>query len=381
MKNFYPEQYEKTDIFPINHNYLSKQFADYDVIFNKIKEVIEQGDFTLGKAVDNFERDFSNLNGGAFAVSVGSGTDALFLSLKALNIGCGDEVITTPFTFYATIGAIVTAGATPIFVDAGKDFNIDASKIEKAITSKTKAIMPVHWSGNPCDMDEINSIASQYGLVVVADACHGIMSEYKGRGIAESATISCFSMHPLKNLNIWGDGGAIVSNDKEIVERLTSIRNHGLQDRDTCVEFAYNSRLDTIQAVVAQHLLDHHISNITECRIKNANYLDAGFAELKTVSLPKRSPDKKHVYHLYMGLFENRDKLISYLHGHGIDAKVHYPVPMHLQPAAEKYGYKKGDFKCAEYIADNCVSLPVHEFITQDELDFMIVKVREFYDN
>lgn len=379
MKNFYPQQYIETGEFPINHNYLSKQFADHDIILEKIKTVVQQGDFTLGQAVDDLEKVFAQLNGGKFGIGVGSGTDALFLSLKALNIGAGDEVITTAFTFFATIGAIVTAGATPVFVDVGDDFNIDVNKVEAAITTKTKAIMPVHWSGNPCDIESINAIAKRHNIAVIADACHGIMSTYQGQGIAALPTVSCFSLHPLKNLNVWGDGGLVVTNDKAIADRLYSIRNHGLKNRDICEEFSYNSRLDTVQAVVAQHLVDHSIVNITQSRINNALYLDEQLSNIAEIELPKRDKEKQHVFHLYMGLFERRDLLQFFLQQNGIDAKVHYPVPMHLQPAAKQYGHVKGDFPMAETVADNCLSLPVHEFITREQLDFMIEKIKAFY--
>ncbi len=379
MKNFYPEQYKLTGEYPINHNYLPQQFADHELIWQKIRQVVIAGDFTLGQSVDDFEREFAKLNGGKFAVGVGSGTDALFLSLKALGVGIGDEVITTPFTFFATIGAIVTAGATPVFVDAASDFNIDVTKIEQAITGKTKVIMPVYWSGNPCDLDEINQIATDHNLVVVADACHGIMSSYKGVGIAACSDISCFSLHPLKNLNVWGDGGVVVTNDKALADQLISLRNHGLENRDICRQFAYNSRLDTLQAVVAQHLLDNNIENITTSRISNANYLDEALTGIKQILLPQRNRDKKHVYHLYMGLFENRDALQVFLQSKGIDAKVHYPVPMHLQPAAKEYGHKKGDFPVAEHIADNCLSLPVHEYVEKNQLEYMVAAIVEFY--
>lgn len=380
MKNFYPQQYKDTGVYPINHNYLPQQFSDHDEIWLKVRNVVKDGDFTLGRAVDQFERDFAALNGGKYAIGVGSGTDALFLSLKALNIGKGDEVITTPFTFFATVGAIVTAGATPVFVDIADDFNIDATKVEAAITSNTKAIMPVHWSGNPCDLTILKEVASRHDIAVVADACHAICASYQEHGIAADTTLSCFSMHPLKNLNVWGDGGVIVTNDETLANRLYSIRNHGLINRDECAEFSYNSRLDTLQAAIAQHLLDKRIENITNKRIAHAGYLDAGMAGLSQVIMPARCDKKKHVYHLYMGIFERRDELQQFLQSKGIDAKVHYPIPMHLQPAAAYLEYKVGDFPRAEFVAKNCLSLPVHEFISQQDLDHMIESVKEFYN-
>jgi dTDP-4-amino-4,6-dideoxygalactose transaminase len=379
VANFYPKQYQETGQFPINHNYLPQQFSDYEEIWQQVKKVVQQGDFTLGHAVDKFEHTFAQMNGAKYGIGVGSGTDALFLSLKALGVDKGDEVITTPFTFFATIGSIVTAGATPVFVDAADDFNIDAKLIEDAITPRTKAIMPVHWAGNPCDMDEINGLAKQYNLSVVADACHAIQATYNNKGIAECSDLTCFSMHPLKNLNVWGDGGMVLTNNKALADTLYSIRNHGLIDRDHCQTFSYNSRLDTVQAVVAQYLTDNKLNNISGKRIEHAEYLDNAFKSIKHIKLPNRQPNKKSVYHLYMGLFERRDELQVFLNTQGIDAKVHYPVPMHLQPAAKDMGYQKGDFPVAENICDNCLSLPVHEYISQDQLDHMIQCVKDFY--
>lgn len=378
-KNFYPEQYRQTGQYPINHNYLQQQFADYPAILEKVAGVVREGDFTLGEGVDRFEDTFASLNGGRFAVGVGSGTDALFLSLKALGIGAGDEVITTPFTFFATVGAIVTAGAKPVFVDIGADFNIDIGRIEAAITARTKAIMPVHWAGMPCDMAPLRQLAAQQGIAVVADACHAIKATYRNRGIASWADISCFSMHPLKNLNVWGDGGVIVTDDPAIRERLLLLRNHGLRDRDTCEIWAYNSRLDTVQAVVAQHLVDHHIEFITQSRIENARALDQLLRDIPGVRLPERANDKQGVFHLYMACYERRDALQQYLQQQGVDAKVHYPVPMHLQPAAAGWGYRAGDFPMAEKVASECLSLPVHEYIRPEEVAFMAQSIREFY--
>lgn len=379
IENFLPAQYDQTDAKPINHNYLGPQFADYEVILEKIGAVVRKGDFTLGRAVDEFEKRFAKLAGTKHAIGVGSGTDALFLSLKALGVGPGDEVITTPFTFYATIGAIVTAGAKPVFVDVKEDYNIDPSRIEKAITKNTKVILPVHWSGKPCDMDAIQKIAEDHNLQIVEDACHAITASYKGRPAGSYGISGCFSMHPLKNLNVWGDGGLACTNDDAFADKMRLLRNHGLRDRDTCDVFAYNSRLDTIQAVVADHLLDK-LPNISESRIRNAAYLDKHLGAIKGVTIPPRDAGEiRQVYHIYSLRFERRDELQKFLEARGIDAKVHYPVPMHLQPAAKEYGHKKGDFPVAEAICASVMSLPVHEYITQEQCDQMIAAVEEFY--
>ncbi len=378
-RNFLPDQYDLTNKFPINHNYLSDQFSDCDVIWSKIREVVVRGDFTLGRAVDDFEGRFAEKIGVRHVIGVGSGTDALFLSLKAIGVGDGDEVITTPFTFYATIGAIVTAGARPVFVDIGNDYNLDVSKIEAAITPRTKAILPVHWSGKPCNMDAICDIAKRNGIEVVEDACHAILASYKGRPAGGFGIAGCFSMHPLKNLNVWGDGGVICTNDDAFAHKLRLMRNHGLVGRDTCEIFAYNSRLDTVQAVVAGHLLDK-IEHITDRRIANAAYLDQGLSQIPGVTIPPRdNSEVKQVFHIYSLLFDRRDDLQGYLMDRGIDAKIHYPLPMHLQPAAATFGYKPGDFPECEATAAMTLSLPVHEFITKQDCDEMIRAVREFY--
>jgi dTDP-4-amino-4,6-dideoxygalactose transaminase len=380
VKNFLPEQYLQTGKLKINHNYLNDQFADLDEIWLKIREVVLRGDFTLGSDVDKLEEEFSVANGAKHAIGVGSGTDALFLSLKVLGIEEGDEVITTPYTFYATIGAIVTSGARPVFVDVKDDFNIDPAEIERKITKKTKAILPVHWSGKPCDMDEIEKIALKYDLPIVSDACHAISAEYKGKKSGSLGTISCFSFHPLKNLNVWGDGGIITTNSDQIADKLRLLRNHGLVGRNECKVFAYNSRLDTIQAVVARHLLKNKIDFITASRIKNANYFDEKLKNIKQIKIPNRENNIKQVYHLYQFTCERRDELQEYLVSNGVDAKVHYPIPMHLQPAANFLNHKKGDFPKAEFISDNTISLPVHEFITNEQQEKVINLINNFYN-
>jgi dTDP-4-amino-4,6-dideoxygalactose transaminase len=378
IKNFLPNQYAETGKLEINHNYLQQQFEDYHVIFEKISKTVQKGDFTLGAEVDLLENEFAGLVGCKYAIGVGSGTDAIFLSIKALGIGEGDEVITTPYTFYATIGAIVTAGATPVFVDIDSDYNINPEKIEQAITSKTKAILLVHWTGKPCEMDSISLIAKRYNLPIIEDACHAICASYKGIFAGNLGTIGCFSFHPLKNLNVWGDGGIVTTNSEILANQLKLLRNHGLVDRDHCAVFAYNSRLDTIQAIVARHLLDK-IDFITESRIRNASFFDEELSKISEISIPVREPHIRQVFHLYIIRCQKRDQLQSYLIENGIDAKIHYPVPMHLQPAAAYLGYQRGDFPVCEVTVDSIISLPVHEFITEEQLSRVVNLIKLFY--
>tara|TARA_B110001450_G_C17635786_1_gene487113 strand:- start:379 stop:1533 length:1155 start_codon:yes stop_codon:yes gene_type:complete len=381
MKNFLPKQYSIDKKFKIKHNYLSEQFSDFKMILKKIEKIVKNNDFTLGKEVDIFENNIKKLLKEKYVVAVGSGTDALMLSLKCLGVKEGDEVITTPYTFYATVGAIVTAGAKPIFVDVNDDYNIDPDKIEKKITKRTKAIMPVHWGGKVCEMNKILKISKKYKIPVVEDSCHGILAKYKDKLAGSFGDFGCFSLHPLKNLNVWGDGGFVVIKKKKHFKKMMLLRNHGLEGRNRNLLFGYNSRLDTLQACVANHLLKK-IKLITNTRIKNAIKFDKGLKDINGLIVKKRSKDLKEVYHLYEFRIKNsklRNNLVNYLIKNKIDAKIHYPVPMHLQPASKNYKYKKGDFPNAEKIANTTISLPVHEFVSTSQTQYIIQTIKKFF--
>ena len=379
MKNFYPSQYKNDSKHSINHNYLTEQFSEVDIILAKIKEVVKRNDFTLGKVVDEVEELIAKEASTQHAIGVGSGTDAIFLSLKAIGVKEGDEVITTTYTFYATIGAIVTSGATPVLCDCDNDFNLDPSKIEEKITPRTKAIIPVHWAGRPCKMDEINAIAKKHSISVIEDSCHALQAEFNGKRCGNLGDIGCFSFHPLKNLNVWGDGGIVTTDNTDINQKLRLIRNHGLINRNTSVEFSYNSRLDSIQAVVAKHLIENNLKNITEKRISNAHYYDKLLRNIPEVTLLERKKSIKEVFHLYIFTVEKRDELSLYLQSNNVDAKIHYPIPMHLQPAAKKFNYDRSQFQTAEKLASKTISLPVHEFITKDQIEYVGNLIRKFF--
>ena len=380
MLNYLPKQYKKNNKLNINHSYLVEQFSDYTKIFKEIEKVVEKGDYTLGAAVNECEKNFAKRTGAKYAISVGNGTDALLLSLKALNIGPGDEVITVPYTFIATIGSVVTAGAKPVFVDIKEDYNIDETKIVSAITKKTKAIIPVHWAGRPCELDKIFSIAKKHKLHVVQDSAHVIGARFKKKHLINFGDVCTYSMHPLKNLNVWGDGGFIITNKKSLAKKLYLLRNHGLQDRNNCKIFGYNSRLDTIQAVVANYKMRKKLDNITKKRIKNAKILDKFLSKNKNVVTVKRLKYLKEVFHLYHINVKKRDSLQKYLIKNNIDAKVHYPIPIHLQHAAKYLRYKKGDFPIAEKMANTSLSLPVHEFIGLKHIQHMVNSIKKFYE-
>lgn len=377
LKNFLIDQYKNNSKLKINHSYLVEQFHDYKKIFKKIEKIVKFGDYTLGSEVDNFEKNLAKRTGSKFAIGVGNGTDALFLALKVFNIGNGDEVITTPYTFIATTASIVTSGAKPVFVDIKRDYNIDENKIEKAITKKTKAIMIVHWSGRPCELDKIKKICKKYKLKLIQDSCHAIDAKFKGKNIVSFGDICTFSMHPLKNLNIWGDGGFMLTQNKDVAKKIQLLRNHGLINRDRCEVFGFNSRLDTLQAAVANYKLKNKLNKITNMRIKNAKLFDKLLKKNPKITTVKRERYLKEVFHLYQINLKERDKLAKHLNKYGIDAKVHYPTPVYLQPAAKFLKHKKGDFPVADNMAKTSLSLPVHEFVKKSD----VYKVSKLINN
>jgi dTDP-4-amino-4,6-dideoxygalactose transaminase len=363
----------------VKFSYLQRQFADVEAYLKEVRDLVLSGDFTLGASVQEFEQRFARLSGMPYAVGVGSGTDALALPLKVLGVSAGDEVITTPTTFIATVGAIVTTGARPVFVDSEDGFVIDPAKIEAAITPRTKAIMPVHYTGNVADMPAIMQIARKHNLIVVEDACQAISAGVNGQLVGSWGAAAGFSLHPLKNLNVWGDGGVVVTRSQELAEKLRLYRNHGLVNRDEVAMFGINSRLDGLQAVIGNRLIAE-VEWITDKRIANAKRYDEALAGLgECVRIPQRRPGVKHVYHLYMVRVQRRDELLAHLNRNGIEAKVHYPIPVHLQKAAGYLGYKEGDFPVCEADSRSIITLPAHQHLKEDELDYVVDSVRRFY--
>ena len=240
--------------------------------------------------------------------------------------------------------------------------------------------MPVHWAGRPCELDKLRKIANKYKLKIIQDSCHAIDSRFKNRHIVSYGDVCTFSLHPLKNFNVWGDGGFILTQDSKLAKKLYLLRNHGLLNRNTCKMFSYNSRLDTIQAAVANYKLKNKLTNITKKRIRNAHLFDKFLKNINEVLTVERKKYLKEVFHLYiLNVKHHRDELIHFLNKNNIDAKVHYPKPIHFQPAAKFLKYKKGDFPIAEKIANSTLSLPVHEFITIEQIKFTANKISDFY--
>ena len=325
-----------------------------------------------------FESKFAKLCQTKYAVGLSSGTDALFLSMKVLDIGLGDEVITAPSSFIATAASIAIAGAKPVFVDVNDEYNINPDLIEASITPKTKAIIPVHLTGNPADMPRILEIASKYKLYIIEDAAQAISAHIDGKAAGSFGIAGCFSLHPLKNLNVWGDGGVLTTNSKELYEKSLLLRNHGLKNRDECVMFAFNSRLDTLQAIVAIRLMDD-LEDITNTRIKHARIYDKALSEINEINLPPRKENVKQVFHTYVIQAKDRNALYKHLLDNGVEAKVHYPNPLHLQEAAKYLGYKEGDFPVCEAQAKSILTLPVHQHLTEAQLVYVIDTIKKFY--
>ncbi len=363
----------------VPYSYLERQFSDIEPYLNDLREFVKTADFTLGAELEKFEKRFAQLHNAPHAIGVGTGTDALAMSFKMLNIGVGDEVITCANTFIASVGAIVQAGATPVLVDSENGYVIDTSKIEAAITDKTKAIMPVHYTGNIADMPAIAKIAAKHDLHIVEDACQTILGRINNQYVGSWGKFACFSLHPLKNLNVWSDAGVIITHSDEYAEKLRRYRNHGLIDRDVCVEYGINCRMDTIQAVIANRLINQ-LENITEKRRAIAHLYDRSFSDLSEfIDIPVRREGVYHVFHIYVLRVKHRDQLFQFLKNKGVEVKIHYPIPMHLQPAAKNLGYKKGTFPMAERHGQEVITLPAHPYLTQEEIHYTIEKVREFY--
>lgn len=384
--------------------------AQYESLADKLNKatlgILSSANYIMGKTVLDFEKEFANYIGVKHAISVGNGTDALVLALKSIGIGEGDEVITTPFTFFATAEAISAVGGTPVFVDVNKDtFNIDTTKIEEKITSKTKAIMPVHIFGQSADMDEINEIAKKHNLKVIEDACQAIGGKYKGRKIGTLGDVACFSFFPTKNLGCAGDGGMIVTDNDEIATIARALRTHGSGENgqkaynllnnieeevqkadeganDTVYNplkyynylIGYNTRLDAIQAAI----LDVKIKEIDKWNAKRREIVKVYNKALQNNDLvtPVAKDYNEHVYHMYILQSENREEVLQKLKEAGIATGVYYPVPLHLQKVYKNLGYKEGDMPVAEYLSHRTFAIPVYPELNEEQVQYIISKIK-----
>lgn len=370
------------------------------------KEVLSSAGYIMGKNVTEFEKEFAEYIGVKHAISVGNGTDALVIALKSLRIGAGDEVITTPFTFFATAETISAVGAVPVFVDVEKDtFNIDPSKIEEKITEKTKAIVPVHIFGQSAKMDEINAIAEKHNLKVIEDACQAIGGKYKGRNIGTLGDVACFSFFPTKNLGCAGDGGIIVTDNDDVATIARALRTHGsgengqkaynllnnineeidtVQNADDTVYnplkyynylIGYNTRLDAIQAAILRVKLPY----IDEWNAKRREIAKIYDESLKDTDLVTPFVDENNVpvYHMYILQSEEREAILGKLKENGVATGVYYPVPLHLQKVYKNLGYKEGDMPVAEYLSHRTFAIPVYPELTKEQVDYVIDSIKK----
>ena len=345
-------------------------------IDSAIQRVIDNTAFILGKEVTDFERDFAAFVGAKGAVGVASGTSALQLALLAAGVGAGDEVITTAHTFIATAEAISHTGARPVFVDIDPaTYNIDPKRIEDAITSRTKAIVPVHLYGQPADMTAITSIARGHGLRVVEDAAQAHGAEVDGKRCGSLADLASFSFYPGKNLGAYGDAGAVTGNDPELLEKVRKLRDHGRLSKYEHDEIGFGERIDAIQAAILRAKLAH-LEEWTEARRRNASLYSELFAGSKVIA-PREAANVRHVYHLYVIRSTERDALLAHLNSKGIGAGVHYPVPLHRQPAYMSRGYADLSLPVTEAAAAEVVSLPMYPELSETQIAYVVESVRE----
>lgn len=346
-------------------------------ILQAIKEVLESGEYVLGKKGKELEQKIANYVGASYGAGVGNGTDALYLALRALDIGPHDEVLTTPFTFFATGEAIAQVGAKPVFVDIEEDtYNIDPLKIREKITPNTKAIIVVHLYGQTAKMQEIMELAHEFNLKIIEDACQAIGTEYKGKRIGGIGDIGCFSFFPSKNLGAYGDGGMIVTNNKKLYDKIVTLRNHGSSIKYVHSTIGMNSRLDEFQAailLVKFNFLDIFLHKRKEISKRYTMELN------DIVKTPPLNENREHTFHQYCIELDNRDQLASFLQQNNISSAIYYPIPLHLQEAFYYLNHKKGDFPISEKAAENILALPIFPFMTFEKQDRVISTIKQFF--
>ena len=350
-----------------------------DEVNERIAQVLESGVFILGENVRSFEKEFASYCGVKYAVGVASGTDALVLSLRALHVRRGDEVISVPNTFISTIDAITYNQAFPMFVDIDpQTYCIDTQKVKKRISRRTKAVIPVHLYGHPADMNPLRELADKQGLYIIEDACQAHGAEYAGKRVGSFGICACFSFYPSKNLGAYGDGGMIVTNDENTAETIRTLRDYGQKEKYHHTILGVNSRLDEIQAAVLRVKLKY-LDQWIKRRRENARAYDKGLREVPEILTPIEKDGAKHVYYVYAIRAEERDELREFLSKRGISTGVHYPIPVHLQEAYRELGYEGGEFPIAEMCCRTTLSLPMFPELTEEEISYVSAAVREFY--
>jgi dTDP-4-amino-4,6-dideoxygalactose transaminase len=358
---------------------LKAQYATIaDEIHEAIRQVCEKTAFAGGPFVQRFEEEFAAYCGTAHCVGVGSGTEALWLSLLGLGVGPGDEVITVPNTFIATAEAISFCGAKPVFVDVDPvTYNMNPDLIESSITPRTKAVVPVHLFGQTADMDPILEVAKKHKLHVLEDACQAHGATYKGQRAGSIGDAGAFSFYPGKNLGAYGEGGAVTTNDPELAQRIRMLRDHGQAKKYFHGLIGWNGRMDGIQGAVLSVKL-RHLDAWNEARRGHAAGYTGMLAEVPGIVLPQEAPERIHVYHLYPVRVKDRDGLIAALYVQDIHCGIHYPVPLHLQEACRSLGLEKGAYPVAEQVAAELVSLPMFPEMTEEQIGRVVGQVKAF---
>lgn len=364
----------KVDLIDLKARYIEEK----KVINNSINKVLKKGNLILTEEVSEFETSVCKFTNSKYCLGLNSGTDALMMALWAYNIGNGDEVITSAKSFIASVGAISHVGAKPILVDIGDDLNINTDLIEKKITKKTKAIMPVHWTGRICNMEAINKIAKKYKLLVIEDSAQGMGSYYKNKHAGTFGDAAGFSCHPLKNLNALGDAGYLITNNKRIYDKVKLYRNHGLARRDDVQIFGVNSRLDSLNASVLSMRLKK-LKKVIKQRRNNINVYQQRLKDVRGIIMPKDKNDEYASYVMFINRCRDRDKLQKYLAEHNIQSLIYYGTPLHKHKAfLDKYGYVK-DVKNSEKICKEVLALPHHQNLTNNQINYVCDKIIKFY--
>ncbi|MDD5156911.1 DegT/DnrJ/EryC1/StrS aminotransferase family protein [Sulfurimonas sp.] len=360
----------------INFIDLQAQYKEYkDEIDSEVLEVFSSAQFIGGEKLNSLERNLSEYTGSKHSIGCSSGTDALLLALMALDIGVGDEVITTPFTFIATAEVIALLGAKSVFVDIDEtSYNIDVTKIESAITKNTKAIIPVSLYGQCADMDAINAIADKHNIPVIEDACQSFGATQNGKKSCNLSTIGCTSFFPSKPLGAYGDGGAIFTNDDELASKMRMLLNHGQNERYKHKYIGINGRLDAVQAAVLGVKLKHFDKEVRLRDEIGTRYSD--LLKGSDVITPNIAPQNKSVFAQYSVRVKDREAMIAKLSACGVPTAVHYPLPLHLQEAFKDLGYKEGDFPVSELVSKEIMSLPMSAYLSKEEQDFVVQTIK-----
>lgn len=372
-----PSSAERADREVPYVNMAAQWAEEREALLPIVERVLAEGHWVGGAEIAEFEAAAARLCGVAHAVALNSGTDALVLGMAALGIGPEDEVITPPNSFIASTAAIVQLGARPVFVDVRDDQNVDPERIEAAVTDKTKAIMTVHLSGRVADMAPIMEIAQRYGLQVVEDAAQSVGSRYDGKMSGGFGRVGCFSTHPLKNLNACGDGGFLTTDDDKIAEAVRAARNHGLVTRETVARFGQVSRMDSLQAAILHFRLGRLDDTVRRRRANAALYRER--LDPERAFVPEDREREFNTYHTLVIQVDRRDELQAFLRGHGVGTAIHYPVPIHLQPASADLGYRAGDFPVTERQAGRILTLPINQTLSPDDISYVADRVNEFF--